>query len=66
MATQSLAKGKTGSAEYQLPEAVRRQMLQESTSRPDAVIPASKLQVVERQRLRFIEHFGSDGCSESD
>lgn len=66
MATQSLTKGKTEKTEYQLPEAIRRHLLQDSSSRPGAAISPRKLEIVERQRLRFIEQFGWDGCSDSD
>ena len=63
MATRSLTTRKPTeqSSKYRLPEAVRRQILKGSTSRPDAVIPVTKLEIVEQQRLRFIERFGSDG-----
>lgn len=60
MATKSLATAKEKRQEYQLPETIRRQILQESSTRPDKSIPAKKLEIVEQQRLRFVKRFGSD------
>jgi hypothetical protein len=63
MAANSVAIPKTKVHEYQLPEAVRQRLWQESTDRPTACISPKRLAVVERQRQRFIAQYGSDGCS---
>lgn len=63
MAANSVAIPKTETHKYQLPEAVRQRLVQESSDRPTACISPRRLAVVERQRLRFIAHNGSDDCS---
>lgn len=60
MATASLATDETRDAQYQLSEDARQQLV----LRPDVSIPTKKLEIVERQRRRFIQRFGSDGLSE--
>lgn len=60
MAANSVAIPKTDTLKYQLPEAVRQRLVQETSERPAACISPRRLAVVERQRLRFIAEYGSD------
>lgn len=60
MATPSVTTEEAKGAQYQLPEDVRQQLLQ----RPGKSISMKKLKIVEQQRRRFIQQFGSDGLSE--
>ena len=60
MAKSSLATRKQGAREYQLPEVVRRHLVEASSECPTACIAPKRLAVVERQRLHFIAKNGSD------
>lgn len=60
MAANSVATPKIDTLKYQLPEVVRRDLVEASSERPTACISTRRLAIVERQRLRFIAKYGSD------
>ena len=65
MATNSLATRKIIAQRYQLPEAVRLELIQQSSLHPGAQMSETRITVIERQRQRFIALHGSDDCGEA-